>query len=109
MLWVFILTTVLNLFMTPGESLVSIPLYKFSLRITREGINISVLLILRLVFLIVGSSILTLTTSPLRLTDGIEKLLNPLKSVLEENAFSIPAVKINKITFILLKINIDYN
>ena len=81
MLWVFILTTVLNLFMTPGESLVSIPLYKFSLRITREGINISVLLILRLVFLIVGSSILTLTTSPLRLTDGIEKLLNPLKRI----------------------------
>jgi energy-coupling factor transport system permease protein len=36
---------------------------------------------LRLIFLITGASILTLTTSPISLTDGIEKLLNPLKKI----------------------------
>ena len=81
MLWIFILTAVLNLLMTPGEPLISVPLYKISLRITKEGVSTAVLLVLRLVFLIAGSSILTLTTSPLQLTDAIEGLLNPLKKI----------------------------
>ena len=81
MLWIFIFTAVLNLFLTPGETLVSIPLYRFSLRITHEGARLAAFLILRLVFLITGSSVLTLTTSPLQLTDGIEQLLNPLRRI----------------------------
>lgn len=80
-LWIFIFTTVLNLFLTPGTAVLSIPLYKFSLHITQEGIIISARLILRLTYIIIGSSLLTLTTAPLSLTDGIEQLLKPLKRI----------------------------
>lgn len=81
MLWIFIFTMIFNLFMTPGKPIFLIPIYRFSLTITQEGVNISVLLVLRLAYLMVISSILTLTTSPLQLTDGIEKLLSPLKRI----------------------------
>lgn len=78
LLWIFIFTAVLNLFLTPGETVLTIPFFKTSLTMTKEGIKMAILLVVRLVLLMVGSSILTLTTSPLQLTDGIEKLLKPL-------------------------------
>lgn len=71
------LTVILNAFMTQGEVL-----YKFwGFAITREGLYQAGFMGLRLIFLITGASLLTLTTSPIALTDGIEKLLNPFKRI----------------------------
>ncbi|MBQ1993274.1 MAG: energy-coupling factor transporter transmembrane protein EcfT [Lachnospiraceae bacterium] len=71
-------TAALNLFWTPGENVV------FSwgiLSITTEGIRKTIFMALRLIFLIVGSSLMTLTTTPNQLTDAIESLLRPLNVV----------------------------
>lgn len=81
MLWIFIFTAVMNLFAVPGEAVVSIPIFNFALHITKEGISSAILISVRLLLLIMGTSLLTLTTSPLMLTDGIEKLLSPLKKI----------------------------
>lgn len=70
-------TAVLNIFMTigtPGTEVFSIGF----LKAYPEGINIAGFMAIRLVLLIVGTSLLTLTTSPIELTDGIEKLLKPI-------------------------------
>lgn len=81
MMYILIFTALLNLFMTRGETILwTCPFYS-SLKITAEGIKTAVLMILRLVFLIVGTSVLTLTTSPIMLTDGIEKLLTPFEII----------------------------
>lgn len=76
-LFLIIITVFFNLFMTPGEALVTF----WKLTITREGIATAVKMAIRLTFLIIGSSIMTLTTTPNQLTDGLEKLLNPLKKI----------------------------
>ncbi len=73
-LFILFFTFALNIFMVKGEVLWS---WKF-LHITREGIQIAVFMAIRLMLLIIGSSMLTLTTKPLSLTDGIERLLSPL-------------------------------
>ena len=52
--------------------------WKF-LKITSGGINVSIIMIIRIVILIAGSSLLTYTTSPITLTDAVERLLSPLK------------------------------
>ena len=75
--FLLILTMVFNLFLTPGEALVSV--WKF--QITREGIRLALMMGIRLVFLITGSSLMTLTTTPNNLTDGLESLLGPLKKI----------------------------
>ncbi|AGK99189.1 energy-coupling factor transporter transmembrane component T family protein [Clostridium pasteurianum] len=73
-----IITAIMNMFMTPGQSLV----FKYGIiKVYKEGLNIAGFMVLRLVFLIVGTSLLTLTTSPIELTDGLEKLMSPLKKV----------------------------
>ncbi|EJO5348509.1 energy-coupling factor transporter transmembrane protein EcfT [Clostridium botulinum] len=73
-----IITGVLNLFLTPGDTL----LFKWKfITIYEEGLKLAIFMVLRLVFLIIGTSLLTLTTSPIELTDGIEKLLNPLRKI----------------------------
>ncbi len=74
---IILLTVFLNAFMTQGEVLYRI----YGLTITREGLYQAGFMGLRLIFLITGASFLTLTTSPIALTDGIEKLLNPLKKI----------------------------
>ena len=79
MLWILIFTAVINLFMTQGEMLFTIPLWGFGINISKEGVTLAAAMTVRLLFLIVGTSLLTLTTSPLQLTDGIEKLLKPLR------------------------------
>jgi energy-coupling factor transport system permease protein len=77
-LFILIFAALINLFVTPGENI----LFQLGfLRITQEGAVIATQMIMRLVLLILGSSILTLTTSPIRLTDGIESLLRPLKVI----------------------------
>lgn len=73
--FILLITVVFNLFLTPGETLVSV----WKLRITKEGVQIAVMMAVRLSFLIVGSSVMTLTTTPNSLTDGMEKMMRPLK------------------------------
>ncbi|MDE6538562.1 MAG: energy-coupling factor transporter transmembrane protein EcfT [Ruminococcus sp.] len=71
-----LITAVLNLlFMGDGEVYFH---WKF-IKITSDGINVSVFMIIRIVLLIMGSSLLTYTTSPITLTDAVERLLSPLK------------------------------
>jgi len=72
---IILITFVINIFMTKGEVLFSIG----PLDVTKEGIRQAVFMALRLIFLITGTSLLTLTTSPISLTDGIEKLMSPLR------------------------------
>lgn len=73
-----LITAILNVFMIKGETLI----YKGGfLEVYREGLRTAGFMILRLIFLISGTSLLTLTTSPIELTDGIEKLLNPFKKI----------------------------
>ncbi len=71
------ITILFNLFLTPGEPLVQI----WILRITKEGVRLALLLAIRLAFLIIGSSVMTLTTTPNQLTDGLEKMLKPLNKI----------------------------
>ena len=68
---IILLTVILNLFMTPGKTVAVIG----PLKITEEGIRNSVFLAIRLIYLIVGTNIMTLTTSPIDLTDGMEQLM----------------------------------
>lgn len=81
MLWIIIFTAVINLFMTPGQVVWSAGISQFTVKITQEGIVLCVVMSIRLFYLIAGTSLLTLTTSPLQLTDGIEKLLRPLRVI----------------------------
>ena len=81
MLWIFIFTAVLNVFMTPGDTVWALKIFKFTLKITKEGIESGSLMVIRLLYLVMGTSLLTLTTSPLQLTDGIEKLLKPFNKI----------------------------
>ena len=68
---------VFNLFLTPGTPAVTI----WKLKITWEGIEMASKMAVRLIMLIIGSSLMTLTTTPNHLTDGLESLLNPLKKL----------------------------
>ncbi len=72
-----VITAVFNLFLTDGRVLAK---WGF-LTITYEGVRLAVFMVLRLFFLVLGTSVLTLTTSPIALTDGIEYLLSPLKRI----------------------------
>jgi energy-coupling factor transport system permease protein len=65
---IILLTVVLNLFMTPGTTIASIG----PLSISLEGLKVALFMALRLIFLVMGTSIMTLTTSPIDLTDGME-------------------------------------
>lgn len=71
------ITVVFNLFLIPGEVLCRF----WILTITKEGLKTAVSMAVRLIFLIIGSSIMTLTTTPNDLTDGLEKSLSPLRKI----------------------------
>lgn len=76
-----IITALLNIFMTGGSSGEQ-PLWQWGfLRVYKAGLVLAGFMIIRLVFLIIGTSLLTLTTSPIELTDGLEKLLNPFRRI----------------------------
>lgn len=78
-LWfIIVFTGILNLFLTPGTQ---IYLGNFATHITWEGLVLAGKMALRLVLLIVCSSVLTYTTSPISLTDGMEKLLYPFTKI----------------------------
>ncbi len=76
-LFIICFTAVLNLFYTPGEIWVCFWIFK----ITKEGIFTAFFMILRITMLIMGTFLLTYTTSPIALTDGLETLLGPLKKI----------------------------
>lgn len=72
-----VITGLFNLFLTNGEVL-----WKWWIfTITKEGLSLAIFMVLRLVFLILGTSLLTLTTSPIQLTDGMERLLRPFRKI----------------------------
>ena len=75
--FLMLFAVVFNLFLTPGTPAVTI----WKLKITWEGIEMASKMAVRLVMLIIGSSLMTLTTTPNHLTDGLESLLNPLKKL----------------------------
>ena len=76
-LFLLIFTSLINIFMT-GET----PLFKiWFLTATKEGVIFAALMALRLVLLVAGTSLLTFTTSPISLTDGIERLMSPFSKI----------------------------
>lgn len=75
--FLLMLTVLMNMFMTPGEALVAFG----PLTLTKEGLFNATFMGVRLILLIIGSSVMTLTTTPSSLTDGLEKLMSPLRKV----------------------------
>jgi energy-coupling factor transport system permease protein len=74
---IIVFTFSINIFMTQGTVIFKLGF----LEITKEGLHQAIFMGSRLILLIIGSSLLTLATKPINLTDGIEKLLNPLKKI----------------------------
>ena len=78
LIFILAFTAILNVFFTAGETvLVSF----WGLSITLEGIVRAVFMVARILMLIAGTFLLTYTTSPIALTDGLESLLSPLKKI----------------------------
>ena len=75
---IVLITGILNLFYTKGEHLL---VHFWRISIYWEGVETAVFMALRIMLLIAGTLLLTYTTSPLQLTDGLESLLNPLKKL----------------------------
>lgn len=75
MLFIIVLTAALNIFYTQGTPILP------GWIITWEGIARAIQMVLRIVLLITGTFLLTYTTSPIALTDGLEILMNPLKKL----------------------------
>ena len=74
---IMVFTALINLFYSDGEVLVKFWIF----RITREGIVQAAFLVLRIMMLVTGTFLMTYTTSPIALTDGMESLLSPLKKL----------------------------
>ncbi len=90
---ILILTFVLHLFMNEGRELARLG----PLVMTYEGLHRAILMTARLSLLVLATSLLTLTTSPIRLTDGLESLLNPFKR------FGMPAHELAMMMTIALR------
>jgi energy-coupling factor transport system permease protein len=75
---IILFTAGINIFMTQGDTVL---FQKGIITITQEGVFLAIKMCIRLILLIIGSSILTLTTTPIQLTDGIEYLLRPWKKI----------------------------
>ncbi|NIA28606.1 MAG: energy-coupling factor transporter transmembrane protein EcfT [Actinobacteria bacterium] len=76
-LWLFLITIGVHLFWTSGQVLATLPIVNAS--ITREGLLMGFVYSLRLALLVIFAALLTLSTSPIELTDALEKMLAPLK------------------------------
>ena len=78
LLFIIIFTFLLNIFFYTGETI----LWEWGiLHISVQGIEKAIFIAIRLLLLIIATSLLTLTTSPMQLTDGMESLLKPLKKI----------------------------
>lgn len=76
--WLIVFMFILNVLLSPGERV----LFEYwKIRVTLEGLRQAVFISLRLILLVSGTSLMTLTTTPIALTDGLERLLSPLKKV----------------------------
>ena len=73
-IFILMITVVFNIFLTPGEIL----WHWGILKVTREGLVVAGKMAIRLTYLVIGSSLMTLTTTPNQLTDGLESLMKPL-------------------------------
>lgn len=91
--FLLLITVVFNLFLTPGTALVTI----WKLTITKEGLELAITMVIRLTLLIIGSSVMTLTTTPNNLTDGMEKMMGPLK------VFKVPVHEVAMMMSIALR------
>ena len=91
--FLLLITVVFNLFLTPGTPLIHL----WKLTITYEGFALASMMAVRLIFLIIGSSVMTLTTTPNHLTDGLESLMNPMKK------FHVPVHEISMMMSIALR------
>ena len=78
LVFILVFTAVLNLFFTDGDT-VWVEFWIF--KITKEGTVRAVMMLLRILMLVAGTFLLTYTTSPIALTDGLESLLSPLKRI----------------------------
>ena len=78
LLFIIVLTFGINLFFTSGGKVI----FQLGfLKVTEEGLRQGISMMLRLLLLVMGTSLLTLTTSPISLTDGLEALLKPLQAI----------------------------
>ena len=77
LLFIIIFTAILNLFFTEGEVIARCWIFK----VTEDGLKRTALMVLRIFLLVSSTFLLTYTTSPLQLTDGLEHLLTPLKNI----------------------------
>ena len=93
LLFVIALTGILNLFYTTGDVLVKFWIFT----ITKQGIRSALLMMLRIAMLVTGTFLLTYTTSPVDLTDGLERLLRPL------NRIHVPVHALSMMMFIALR------
>ena len=91
--WIILFTLLIHLISHDGEILAEVFIFK----ITVEGLRSGILISLRLVLLIILSSLLTFTTSPIKLTDAMEKILSPLKK------FGVPAHELAMMMTIALR------
>ncbi len=90
---ILIITVLFNLFLIPGQELWSLGF----LTITVEGVKQAVKIGVRLIYLVIGSSVMTLTTTPNQLTDGLERILRPL------NKIKVPVHEISMMMSIALR------
>lgn len=93
LIWILLITGLINLFTTSGRTLFTI----FSLTATYEGLYKTIFMFVRIIMIVVSTSVLTFTTSPMELTDGLEKLLGPLKK------FGFPAGELAMMVSISLR------
>lgn len=75
---VILFTALLNMFFTPGET---VAFSFYGITVMQEGIFMMIKMVLRIAMLITGSSVLTLTTTPIELSDALEYLLKPFKRI----------------------------
>lgn len=93
LLLLLLISILFNIFLTPGETIWSFSIFK----ITKEGLFLAIKMAIRLIYLVIGSSILTLTTTPSSLTDGLEKGLSFL------NVFKVPVSEVALMMSIALR------
>ena len=90
---ILMITVIFNIFLTPGEIL-----WKWGiLKVTKEGLILAGRMAIRLVYLVIGSSVMTLTTTPNQLTDGLERIMRPL------NRIHVPVHEISMMMSIALR------
>ena len=76
--FILVFTAVLNVLYTPGEHVL---VQFWIITVTLEGVRTAFFMVIRIMMLITGTFLLTYTTSPIALTDGLESLMNPLKVI----------------------------